>query len=200
MILLDQLMAHQDFTRAVNEVALDYRRRYGFPPIAQVGTVVPDAEQAAGDLEKQGLGPFFVGGGEPVLWRERGADLKYKGKIGFGYVGGIEVELIEPGQGSDFYRNWLDPNGGVVVQHLGFLVKDVDEWAEKIDAPLWIRGRLKLGPLAGDFAYLDTVEQTGIILEFISWTVLGLSVNGAGWFFRPAARLMKLFGKRSISV
>ena len=93
---LDDLMASGDLPGQVNNLASDLRTRYDFPPVHQLGLIVPDVEKAAGELEAQGIGPFFIGGGAPVLWRERGQDLKFKGKIGIAYHRGLEMELIEP--------------------------------------------------------------------------------------------------------
>jgi hypothetical protein len=116
---------------------------------------------------------------------------------------GFELELLEPTEGSDFYRQSLDPTGGIVVQHLGLLVPDVDEWADRLAAagsPVWIRGKLKIGPATADFCYMDTVEQAGLIIEFISWRICGSSFRPLAALYHVAGRLEKRWGKRSITV
>ena len=200
---LDDLMASGDLTGQVNSLARDLRTRYDFPPVHQLGLIVPDVEKAAEELEAKGIGPFFIGGGAPKLWRERGRDLDFKGKIGIAYHQGLEIELIEPGTGSDFYRDYVDPDGRIVLQHLGFLVDNVDAWAEKMAAdnyPVWIRGKLRAGPLAADYAYMDTVEDAGLLLEFIHWRFLGIRWNLPAGVYHAIGRLQKWSGKRSFSV
>ena len=76
-------------------------------------------------------------------------------------IDGIELELLEPGEGSDFYRQTIDPQGRPVIQHIGFLTHKVDEWADKIskwDARYGCGDGSASGPLSIDFAYMDTVQ------------------------------------------
>ena len=51
----------------VDELARPFRDRYGLPPVHQLGLVVPDVEVAAERLERQGIGPFWIANGDPVL-------------------------------------------------------------------------------------------------------------------------------------
>lgn len=126
-----------------------------------------------------------------------------RGKLGLSHHHSVELELLEPGEGSDFYRRSLDPEGRIVVQHLGFLVDDVDTWAEKLTAAgsaVWVRGAITLGPANTQFAYMDTEETAGIVVEFISQRCFGLRWWPLGVLFKAAARIEKWTGKRSISV
>ncbi|MBC7232332.1 MAG: VOC family protein [Chloroflexi bacterium] len=203
MILLEDLLHSRDFTSAVDSLAHDFRDRHLLPAIYQLGLVVSDVEESATYLETQGIGPFFIAAGAPVFWLERGQELHIRGEMGLGYYRGLEFELLEPTQGSDFYRQSLDSDGRIAVQHLGFLVRDVDGWARRlveVGYPLWVRGQLRIGPVKVDFAYMDTVGEAGVIIEFISWHVLG-------WVFRPPAGILsavarweKRSGKRSLSL
>lgn len=129
-VMLDDLFAEARFADAANGIAGDFRRRFGLPLVHQLGLAVPDVEKAAEVLEKRGIGPFFIASGSPVRWRERGSEGAFKGKMGIAYHGGIEPELLEPGEGSDFYRRSFDAEGRAVVQHLGFMVDDVDQWVK----------------------------------------------------------------------
>ncbi len=203
MILLDDLFEADDFKGAVAELAADFRKDHGFPEVHQLGIVVPDVESAAQTLEKRGIGPFFIAAGSPVLWRERGEEGTFEGKLGIAYHQGVELELLEPGKGSDFYRQSLDRKGGMVVQHLGFLVPDVDTSVETLTASgysLWIRGKLKSGPSTADFAYMDTVADAGLVIEFICWKLMGVQFNTPPFIFHTIGRIEKWTGKRSISL
>ena len=203
MVLLGDLLNTADFSKAVDGLAREFRGRHKLPAIHQLGLTVPDVEYAARVLEAKGIGPFFIANGSPVFWRERGQERSIRGKMGMAYHQSFELELLEPTEGSEFYRQSLDSAGGIVVQHLGFLVPDVDEWADRLAAagsPVWIRGKLKIGPAAADFCYMDTVEEAGLIIEFISWRIFGSSFSPPAALYHAAGRLEKWSGKRSITV
>jgi len=203
MVPLYDLVGAADFRDAVKGLAADFRNDHNLPDIHQIGIVVSDIEVAAGKLEDKGIGPFFIASGSPVLWEERGEARSFAGKMGIAYHHGFELELLEAGTGSDFYRHSLDPKGAMVVHHLGFLVPDVDEWAGKLSSseyPVWIRGQLKSGPSTADFAYMDTVGDAGLVMEFICWKLMGIRFNTPPSIFRAIGRIEKWTGKRSISL
>lgn len=200
-VMLDDLFAAADFAGAANGIAGDFRKKFRLPPIHQLGLAVPDVEKAAAVLENRGIGPFFIATGSPILWRERDSDRGFKGKLGIAYHGGIELELLEPGEGSDFYRRSLDKEGRVVVQHLGFMVDDVDMWAKKlVDAgcPVYVRGKLRSFPMSADFAYMDTEREAGIVLELITWRLFGIRMNMPPAIFHGIGRIEKFIGIRSL--
>jgi len=201
MELLDQLLESENFESAVSGLAADFRKAHGLPEVHQLGVVVPDVEKAASLLEDRGLGPFFIASGAPSLWKEKGEDRRFSGKLGIAYHQGIEIELLEPGDGSDFYGQHLDPEGRPIVQHLGLLVDDVDEGAARLEEkgfPVYVRGRIKTGPMATDFAYMDTMQEAGYIVEFISWKLAGRPFSLPAWMFRLLGRIEKASGIRSI--
>jgi len=203
VISLDELMNTEDFGKAVNELARDFRDRHQLPAVEQLGVLVPDVEKASETLETQGIGPFFITHIAPVMWRERGDERKIRGKLALAYHQGYELELLEPAEGSDFYGRSLDSEGRMMVQHLGMLVDDVDACAERLNASgieTWVRGRLKIGPLLVDFAYMDTVEKAGIIVEFISWRLCGRLFKPPSRMLNVAGRLLKWSRKRSVTV
>ncbi|HPC39958.1 MAG TPA: VOC family protein [Spirochaetota bacterium] len=194
-MLLSDIMSGENFVERVQAIALESRRKLGIDaPVYQLGVVVPDVVRAAAELEGKGMKPFLLMAGAPQYWKERGSDGAMKSRLGFGYHEGIEIELLEPGTGSDFYRRNLEQKGRPVIQHLGFLVSDVDAWAKKLkDAgyPVYVRGRLGAGPLSINFAYMDTEKEMGLILEFICHRLFGI-------WIRPPARLQQLLGRIEI--
>ena len=176
MLLLEDLLAAEDFAKSVNDLAGEFRRRHDLPGIRQLGLVVPDVERAAIALEARGMGPLIISSGSPAMWRERGENRTVSGKMGLAYHEGFELELLEPTQGSDFYRQSMDSGGRPVLQHLGFFVDDVDKWTERLiatEVPVLIRGQLKMGPVSVEFAYMDTLKEVGLIVEFICWRIRG---------------------------
>ena len=60
MVYLDDLLKSDDFNLAVSAIAKDFREKYKFPDIHQLGIVVPDVEAAAAELEAKGIGHFFI--------------------------------------------------------------------------------------------------------------------------------------------
>lgn len=202
-MLLDDLLKSTDFRAAVNDLARAFRDKHSLPPVHQLGLVASDVERAASALEKRGIGPFFIARGSPVLWCERAQERRVRGKMGLSYYRGIELELLEPLEGSDFYKDSLDPQGGIALHHLGVLVQNVDTWAEGLAAagvPVWVRGTLQMGPVNVDFAYMDTVGALGYVFEFICWRMGDLRFRPPPRLLRGAGWLEKWSGRRSISV
>ncbi|MBN1531223.1 MAG: VOC family protein [Spirochaetes bacterium] len=203
-MLLFDMLSDGNFKDRVQEIAGAARERLGMDmPVYQLGVVVPDVVAAAAELEARGMRPFLLMGGSARMWRERGADGAITSRLGFGYHRGIEIELLEPGRGSDFYRRSLDPQGRPVIQHLGFLVRDVDSWAKKLaDAgyPVYVRGRLRVGPLRIEFAYMDTEQKEGLILEFICHRLFGVWIRPPAGFQQFLGWIEKKTGKRCIEV
>jgi hypothetical protein len=201
-MLFNDLLDAEDYDRAIHALAREFRVKHGLDSPGQLGLVVKNVEETAGKLEAQGIGPFLILDGSAKLWCERGQARAFRGKMGLAYHRGVELELLEPGEGSDFYRQSLDPAGGITLQHLGFRVQDIEAWTNKLvasDVPVWIRGKLQTGPLTVDFVYLDTVAETGYVIELICWRLFGLPFrvpagveHGLGW-------LEKWSGKRSIT-
>lgn len=203
MIFLEDLLQANDFNQAVDNLAGEFRKKHDLPGIHQLGLVVPDVVEAALKLEENGLGPFFIAGGSPTFWQERGEEKSFSGKLGIAYHEGFELELLEPGQGSDFYRQSLDENGKIIVQHLGLKVKNVDDWADKLvqeGYPVYVRGKLRTGPMGSDFAYMDTAAEAGLVIEFISWNLLGIKCNPPGGIFRMIGKIQHRTGKRDLSI
>jgi hypothetical protein len=202
MMLLADMLVHKDFNARMQEVGGTFRKKAGITfKVHQAGIVAPDVEMAADLLEAQGFGPFMIAAGTLPRWNERGAEGRFRGKMGVAYHDGIELELLEPGEGSDFYRRYVDPEGRPVIQHIGFLTHAVDEWAERLSemgCPLWVRGRIGVGPLSIDFAYMDSVRDAGTILEFIGYRFAGIPARPVAGIMRAAAWLQKKTGKRCI--
>lgn len=202
MIYFDDLLKTDDFSQAVNTIAKDFREQHKFPAVRQLGVIVADVEIAAAQLEEQGIGPFFIASDKLKFWTERGKNKTFSGKLGMAIYKGYEVELLEPGVGSTFYKSCVDERGRMVVQHLGFLVDDVDAYRQELGksgCSTWVRGQIKSFPIVTDFAYMDTVAQAGIILEFIDMRFLGFAVQVPGGIYHNLGRLQKLIGIRCLS-
>jgi hypothetical protein len=178
--LFGDLLIAPSFKEAAGALALDFRQEHGFPPLYQLGLVAPDVEVAVSELEREGIHGFAVTVGRPQTWEEDGGSKAFSGKLALAVHEGLELELLEPGEGSDFYRSGLDPGGAIAVHHLGFLVPDIDVWTETMTRAgqrTWIRGSLVSPRVTVRFAYVDTRRDAGIIVEFISVAIGGKPVR-----------------------
>jgi Glyoxalase/Bleomycin resistance protein/Dioxygenase superfamily len=200
--LFDEVLNSGNIADGVDQLAHEYRASLGLSSIYQLGLAVKSVEESAARLEALGFGPFFIMDGPAKMWRERGVERHFRGKMGLAFHRGVQLELLEPGEGSDFYRQSLDPAGGITIQHLGFWVRDVEAWSQRLidsGVQVWIRGKLKSGPLTVDFAYLDTVAQTGFVIEFLCWKLMNIPFKLPAWVAHGIGRLEKISGKRSLS-
>lgn len=201
-MLLSDMINGPGFNERMQDVAAPFRKKYGVPfRVHQAGIVVPDVMRAAEELEEQGLGPFMIASATLPRWTERGEERTFRGTMGMAYFDGIELELLEPGEGSDFYREHVDPRGRPVIQHIGFLTHAVDKWAGRLSeagCPVRVRGRIGVGPLSIHFAYMETIREAGTILEFIGYRFAGIPIHPAVGIIRAVALLEKKTGKRRI--
>lgn len=203
MMFLDDILIKDDFAAAVDELCKPFAEEHGLSEVYQLGMVVPDVQDSAKRLEQKGVRPFFITQGPVTRWTENGKERDFSAKLGLAYYQGKELELLEPGVGSNFYRQHLDPDGKIVVQHLAFLVRNVDEWSEKLTAagcPLWVRGKIVAGPATVEFAYMDAIKQSGFIIEFISHRFLGIPNRPPQGLFRTLGRIQKITGKRVFNI
>ena len=97
-----------------------------------VGVVVKDLDKAIKDLSSLGAGPF-----EPATWPPivekifRGRPSQAKLEIRTGPIGAVQVELILHLEGESLAKEFLDTQGEG-LQHLGFIVDDLDEEVTKL--------------------------------------------------------------------
>jgi hypothetical protein len=203
VIYLGDLLARRSFSEAANELSRRIRDAHNFPPLYQVGAVVPSVESAAQALEERGIGPFFIIAGRAARWREKGERRDCTLKLGLAFHQGIQVELLEPVKGSDIHQDSLDPRGKPVVQHLAFMVKDVDAWAEKLEAAgtgLWVRATLKGAGLTADLTYMEKNEDDGLSMEFIRIKLFGIPLRLSASTTHTLGRIQKWTGRRCFEV
>lgn len=174
------LLAAPSFHDAAEALAGDFRREHGLPPLHQIGLVAGDVDVAVGELGERGVRGFAVSRGCPESWEEDGESRSFSGRMALAVHQGLELEILEPGEGSEFYRAGLDAGGAVALHHLGFLVDDVDAWAGamvRAGQRTWVRGALARRRATVRFVYVDSRRDAGIILEFISVTIGGRPVR-----------------------
>ena len=140
---------------------------FRLPPVHQLGYVVADIEKTCKYYESTlGIGPFcppFDLDMSGAIFR--GKSVQTKVKVAFAKSGDIEIELIQPLEGSNPYTEFLAKHGEG-LHHLGFLVEDI----EAMKAEFLARG---LEPVfyhdmvVMEFAYYDTSEVGGVMTELL---------------------------------
>jgi hypothetical protein len=95
----------------------------------------------------------------------RGNPENFRMKIGLAVMGELQIELIQPLEGKTTYGEFLE-KWGDGIHHLGFHVDNLDERVaamQKLGIDVLMSGER----VGAKFAYLDTDEIVGMIIELI---------------------------------
>ncbi len=141
--------------------------------IAQTAIVVEDLERTVEKYwEVFGIGPWHFYTYEKPLVKEmsyQGKPADYAMRIALSYFGPSRIELIEAKRGDSVYADFVREHG-YGVQHLGLLVDDMQAAIALAEAAGYavVQDGSGFG-LDGDghYAYLDTAEDLGVMLELI---------------------------------
>jgi len=136
-----------------------------FSKLHHLSVVVKNMEKAVRFYESIGMGPFED---YPPLTEYKKLNvpdetgfLKLKFKVA--QVGGIQIQLCQPGEGKSIYRDFLEKKGEGVF-HLGFVVDQIDDSEaelKKMGLKILSSGRRQDG---SGFSYMDTEENAGVVL------------------------------------
>ena len=133
--------------------------------IHQIALVVKDVEKAVERYSSVlGLGPFRRLELDMPEANSQGGKRPMRAKLAFARAGAVELELIEPGEGDSFYREFLEAKGES-MHHVGIRVTDIENAVSGF-------GALGIGVLQSGrtehiaFAYMDTEKTMGMIVEF----------------------------------
>ena len=141
--------------------------------INQIALVVRDLDAAmSGYWTLLGIGPWKVYTYGPPLvptMTYRGRPQTYRMRLALTQVGDLMLELIQPLSGESIYQEHLDRKGEG-LHHVGVFVPSFDEAvSEAIRRGYAVlqsgRGYGRWGD--GGYAYLDTEDSLGLILELI---------------------------------
>ena len=125
--------------------------------VDQIGIVVKDVEATMKFYEKM----FGIESSPTVEFEIDFAKLK----IGMLRLGELQIELIQVLEGESIHSKFLEERGEG-LHHLGFFVKDVEKELARLEKH-GIKV-LERGEAFGvKFAYLDTEETLGVILELL---------------------------------
>jgi methylmalonyl-CoA/ethylmalonyl-CoA epimerase len=141
--------------------------------VSQVAFLVEDLDLAVENYYRTfGIGPWhFYTYQKPFVPRMsyRGADADYAMRVALSYFGPTRVEFIQSLRGPSIYEEFIERHG-YGVQHLGFLVPDMDAaLAEARSAGFeMIQDGAGFGPDGdGHYAYIESEADFGTTFELI---------------------------------
>jgi catechol 2,3-dioxygenase-like lactoylglutathione lyase family enzyme len=152
----------------------EIRKKLKLPKLGQLGYVVADVDKTVAFYKETfGLGPWMVKEQKAEPCIEKGNLIAPTLKIALAYLGDVQIELIEVVKGHSYHQDHLKSETGG-VHHLGFMVQDVEKRVEackKIGIEVLQSGTIKDIGVRVDYAYMDTIKQAGVVIEFIRWRV-----------------------------
>jgi len=136
-----------------------------FSVLHHITVVVKDMEKSEAFYTSVGIGPFRTPTGHTIHTKTlRDKPIADKIIIREAQLGPVVLQLIQHIEGESIYKEFVEIKGQG-VQHLGFLVEDIDQ-AEKDALAQGLnklaRGRRKDGT---GYCYFDTESPAGVILE-----------------------------------
>src|SRR4051812_13249718 len=123
---LEDYLDREDFAEALRALAGDLGEELKLPrKVDEVGLVCPSVQVAAAELERRWpeMKLFLLGEGSPTAFIENGKQVDFTTRVGFGFYKGVILELAEPGIGSQIFGQTPDPDGKIVINHLGFVAR-----------------------------------------------------------------------------
>lgn len=116
---------------------------------------------------------------EEIYYKDTRIDLELNFAIG--YSGALQLELIEVVRGEENIYTELINSRGEGLHHVGFVVSNIEKKTEMLRrsgiTPVQY-GLLKTkGKAVTRFAYFDTMETCGYILELLETTLFGIPVG-----------------------
>lgn len=143
--------------------------------VAQVAMIVKDLDKTVETYWKAfGIGPWhFYTYGKPLVKQMSyyGEPAEYRMRVALAYFGSMRVELIEiiEGAGPNIYEDFVKAHG-FGLHHFGVLVDDMQTAIDAAEAAGYrmIQDGSGFGPDGdGHYAYIDTQEDLGAIIELI---------------------------------
>ena len=165
------------------------------PPIRQLGIVVKSIDRSLPYYSNiLNIKPWYRAEIETseIYYKDKQIELELD--LAVGYSGALQFELIEVGEGDRNIYTDLIEKQGEGLHHIGFVVSDIDKGIDALQKcgfqPLQ-HGSLKTkGKAITRFAYFDSIERCGYIIELIQTTLFGFNVGQS----RFLMKLGKLLG------
>lgn len=223
---LEDYLDREDFAEALRSLAGGLGDELGLPrKVDEVGLVCPNVQVAAAELERNWpeMKLFLLGEGSPTVFVENGKPVDFTTRVGFGFYKGVILELAEPGVGSQIFGQTPDPDGRIVINHLGFVARGptltrTDDGVSRDFAKVMrehgvsqrVDGVLSLLGIRGHIYIFEAVARThGVEIEFLDFRLLAehgpkiqfpAALSGAiGWWQQNVGpRLLELPGRQHL--
>lgn len=166
---------------------------FGFPDIRQVGIVVQNIDRTVRSYARSfGIGPWFKPKFTKEEHRLRGEEIiGDEIDIAIAFSGRTQIELIQPVSGNQsIYWRHLETHGEG-IHHLGFYVSNIEDRLAALakngvsvlqSGVIHSSGKLGGGSIT-NYAYLDTADAAGVILELIQTRFLGINIRMSRFWF-----------------
>jgi methylmalonyl-CoA/ethylmalonyl-CoA epimerase len=146
-------------------VGKDKNDKSQWSKLHHLSVVVKNMDEAVKFYQSVGIGPFkdYPPLTDYVKLNVQDETGFFNLKFKIAQVGGIEIQLCQPGEGKSPYKDFLEKKGEGVY-HLGFVVDNVDASEaelKKLGLQVLSSGRREDG---SGFSYLDTAEKAGVVL------------------------------------
>jgi len=142
------------------------------PKLGQIGYVVKDVDRSLSYYKDMlGIRPWLLSDVRPQPCIENGKEVHPLSRIALAYMGPVQVELIQVVEGESVLLNH-PAESPWRVHHLGFMVQDIEkrlDACQKLGIGVLQRGTIRDVGFTIDYAYLDTVQEAGAVIEFIQW-------------------------------
>jgi catechol 2,3-dioxygenase-like lactoylglutathione lyase family enzyme len=157
----------------------DVIQKLRLPKVGQIGYVVSDlSETVTFCRDALGIRPWLLLEERPDPCIEGTGRVYPLLRIALAHAGGVQIELIEVAEGESYHLEHLKKSEAE-VHHLGFMVQDLERRLDEANAMgfgLIQRGTIREKGVTVEYAYLDTVETAGTVIEFIQWRLGPLPV------------------------
>lgn len=148
------------------------KKQLRLPEVGQIGYVVTDVPNTIAYYKDAfGISPWMLLDERPEPCIEKGKEVHPLLRIALAYEDSVQLELIQVLEGETFHLNHVK-EGKKEAHHLGFMVHNINKRladCHKMGIEILQRGTIKDIGLTIDYAYLDTVDQAGIIIELLQW-------------------------------
>ena len=150
------------------------KKQLRLPKTGQIGYVITDINKTIAYYKNAfGISPWMLLDARPEPCIEKGKEVHPLLRIALAYQGSVQLELIQVVEGESFHLNHVK-EGREEAHHLGFMVQDINKRLDscrEMGIGIVQRGTIRASGIVVDYAYLDTVDQAGIIIELLQWRV-----------------------------
>jgi methylmalonyl-CoA/ethylmalonyl-CoA epimerase len=154
--------------------------------VVHISLVVRDADKTVEKLAKYGIGPFKFHQSNYTSPLPGKYQVSARMKYGYSLVGNIIWELIETLEGETEYSDYLEAHGEG-IHHLGFptpmpIEAELERWSKRGVKASKVG---KEGDSGEGWAYMDTVDDMGFIIETLCYKNFNKYINAPTPAFDP---------------